>query len=289
MKKGKLGVYVERETGGKMFVDLHVHTTASDGSDSPKEVVYKAKKLGLKAIAITDHDTIGGIKEALQVSGETGVEVLSGIELSTEYQGMEVHVLGYLIDIRDDRLLTYLANSKESRSKRILKIVKKLQKLNFPISFEDVLAEAGDGSIGRPHVAKVLVRKGIVSSIGEAFDQYIGQGRVAFVPREKCTPVDAVNLIRGAGGVAVLAHPGLADIDQYIPYLVKEGLQGIEVYHPQHNQTDVKHYLNISRRWNLLATGGSDYHGKDARGHEALGTATVRYQVVGELYRLARG
>lgn len=271
-----------------MSVDLHVHTTASDGSDSPREVVYKAKKLGLKAIAITDHDTFGGIDEALRAAGDIGMDVLSGIELSTEYEDKEVHILGYLMNIKDESLVSHLEFFRESRVERIKKIVHKLQELNFPLSMKEVLAQAGDGTIGRPHVARVLVQKGVVNSIGEAFDEYIGQGGAAFVPRTKYTPFKAVDLIRRAGGVAVLAHPGLANLDDYIPGLIEKGLQGIEVYHPQHDQADVEHYLNVAKRWDLLVTGGSDYHGRDARGHETLGTATVPYHVVEKMYRLAR-
>lgn len=271
-----------------MSADLHVHTTASDGSTSPRDVVYKAKKLGLEAIAITDHDTFGGVEDALKAARDTGMEVITGIELSTEFENKEVHILGYLMDVNDKSLSSHLDFFKKSRVERIHKIVAKLQELNFPLSMEEVLEQAGNGTVGRPHVARVLVRKGVVNSIGEAFNEYIGHGGVAFVPRTKYTPVKAVNLIRQAGGVPVLAHPGLANLDNYIPELVKKGLQGIEVYHPQHDQADIKHYLRIASRWDLLVTGGSDYHGPDARGHEALGTATVPYAVVEKLYCLAQ-
>jgi hypothetical protein len=270
-----------------MSVDLHVHTTASDGADNPGEVVHKAKKINLRAIAITDHDTFGGLHEALMAAGDTGVEVLPGIELSAEYRGKEVHVLGYLMNVTDSNLARHLDFFKQSREERIMRIVHKLQKLNIPISMPEVLSQAGNGTVGRPHVARVLIKKGVVDSVGEAFEEYIGQGGCAFVPRVKYTPAKVVGLIRRAGGVAVLAHPGLARVDNCIPRLVDEGLQGIEVYHPQHSRIDIEHYLHVARRFRLLVTGGSDYHGRDARGNEALGTATVGYNVVEELYSLA--
>ncbi|MTI82813.1 MAG: PHP domain-containing protein [Firmicutes bacterium] len=270
-----------------MLVDLHVHTTASDGLDNPRDVVCKAKKLNLKAIAITDHDTFGGLQEALQATETVNMEVVTGIELSAEYKGKEVHILGYLMDIMDKDLAYHLSFFKKSRVERVHKIVQKLQQLNLPICKDEVLSQAEYGIIGRPHIARVLINKGVVGSVGEAFDKYIGQDGMAFVPRVKYTPAKAIRLIRNAGGVAVIAHPGLAKLDNYIPRLVEEGLQGIEVYHPQHSQVDIDHYLYMARQYELLVTGGSDYHGPDARGHETLGTATVSYHVVKEIYNLA--
>lgn len=278
-----------------MHVDLHVHTTASDGTDSPREVVYKAEKLNLRAIAITDHDTFYGLDDALKAAGDTGVELVSGIELSTEFQNQEVHILGYLADTRNENLTARLESFRKSRIKRINKIVTKLQALGFPLSMEEVLAQAshrayngtGKGTVGRPHVARVLVQKGIVNSVSQAFDRYIGKGKIAFVPRVKYDPLNAVDLIRQAGGVAVLAHPGLANIDDYIPELITGGLQGIEVYHPQHDWQDTRRYLRLASDYDLLATGGSDYHGPDAGGIESLGTITVDYSVVEEIHRLA--
>lgn len=270
-----------------MYADLHIHTTASDGSDSPREVIYKAVKLGLKAIAITDHDTFGGIQDALHVSREVDLEVLAGIELSTEYQNREIHILGYLMDVEDKTFASHLVSFRKARCNRIGKIVKKLQELNLSLTLNDVYEKAGDGSIGRLHVARVLLGKGIVGSIKEAFDKYIGKGAVAYVPRLKCTPYQAVKLIRSAGGVAVLAHPALVDVEDYIPYLIEAGLQGLEVYHPQHKPFDIEHYLGLTRRFGLIATGGSDYHGGDTKGFEVFGKYTVNYSVVEELRKLA--
>lgn len=270
-----------------MLVDLHVHTTASDGSDSPEEVVIMARKVGLKAIGVTDHDTIGGVAEAIRAGKRLGLEVIEGIELSTEYRGQEVHVLGYLMDLENGILLDHLTRSRKSRLDRIYKMIDKLKQLNLAISISDVLQEAAGDSLGRPHLARVLVRRGVVSSVGEAFEHYLGKGGLAFVPRKKSTPWQAVKIIRQAGGVAVLAHPGLAGIDDCIPSLVEAGLQGIEVYHPQHSKSDIERYKKIADRWALLVTGGSDYHGRGLKGIEALGNIIVSYEVVERLRKMA--
>lgn len=271
-----------------MLADLHVHTTASDGTDSPSRVVSMSAELGLAALAIADHDTLEGVEEAVLAGRRYGVEVLPAIELGTELGGREIHILGYLVDLHDEDFLARLAFFRSARRERAVKMVKKLEMLGFPVTYERVLEIAGGGSVGRPHVARALVEAGVVESREEAFNLYIGNGKPAYEPRFKLSPVEAVRMIRKAGGVAVFAHPGMAGCDAIIPSLVEEGLQGLEVYHPGHDTPVSRHYLKICRQHRLLATGGSDYHGSDHREHSLMGVVTVSYQVVLDLKRLAR-
>lgn len=272
-----------------MLADLHVHTTASDGTDSPSGVVSRSAELGLAALAIADHDTLEGVEEAVEAGHRYGVEILPAIELGTELGGREIHILGYLVDLHDRDFLAQLAFFRRARRDRAVKMVEKLRKLGFPVTYERVLEIAGGGSVGRPHVARALMEKGVVESREEAFNLYIGNGKPAYEPRSKLSPGEAVRLIRKAGGVAVFAHPGMAGCDAIIPSLVEKGLQGLEVYHPGHDALVSRHYLQICREHQLLATGGSDYHGIDHREHSLLGVVTVSYQVVLDMKRLARG
>lgn len=271
-----------------MLADLHVHTTASDGVHSPSTVVSMAAETGLAALAIADHDTLGGVGEAVEAGYRYGLEVLPAIELGAELGGREIHVLGYLVDLQDLEFSSQLDFFRRSRRQRVVKIVEKLRMLGFPITYERVLEIAGGGSVGRPHIARALVEAGAVKSRDEAFNLYLGNGKPAYEPRFKLSPPEAVRMIRRAGGVAVFAHPGLAGCDSFIPSLVQEGLQGLEVYHPGHDSAVSRHYLGICRQYGLLATGGSDYHGGEHRGHTFPGMVTVGYQVVNEIKKLAR-
>lgn len=261
-----------------MTVDLHIHTDASDGTNSPREVVLRARQKGLMAIAITDHDTINGVVPAWTAGRPFSLEVLSGVELSTEYQEREVHILGYLIDLNNHDFLTHLNHLQQYRKERIMRMVDKLRELHIPISREEVL-RAGAGAVGRPHVARVLIEKGIVRSGAQAFEQYIGVKAPAYVPRYKYSPFEAIRLIHKAGGVPVLAHPSPDNSNELIPQLAEEGLQGVEVYYPGRSSW-VKYYLEICRRYNLLCTGGSDYHGPDHTYHGELGSVTVSYSII---------
>lgn len=263
-----------------MPVDLHVHTNASDGTESPRQVVYRAGKVGLQAIAITDHDTLNGIIPALEAGRAVPLEVLPGIELSTEYMDEEVHLLGYLMDLNHGCFLAHLIHLRQDRKERAIKMVNKLRQMGIPITSEQVFSVAGGGAVGRPHVARVLIEMGFVQSIAQAFELYIGRGGPAYVSRFKYSPVQAVRMIRQAGGVPVLAHPGSGNSDALIPQLVDEGLQGLEVYYPGHSSQVVEHYLEFCRYYNLLFTGGSDYHGPEHKNHGSLGTVTVPYSVV---------
>lgn len=271
-----------------MRADLHVHTTASDGTDSPEEVVARAASIGLGLLAIADHDTLEGIQPAVEEGLKRNVEVMPAIELGTEHRGQEIHILGYMIDTCNGRLRSELAFFRDTRTERVTRMVHRLNKLGFSISMPRVLEIAGQGSVGRPHIARAMVEKGFVGSVEEAFDHYLGEGKPGFEPRLKCTPAQAVHIIRLAGGVAVLAHPGLSPDDGLISTLIPEGLQGIEVYHPSHAPEVRNHYLRLCEHYGLVATGGSDYHGKEGKKHNRLGECTVSRRVADRIRDLAR-
>jgi len=271
-----------------MPADLHVHTNASDGTETPQKVVQLAKKAGLEAIAITDHDTLDGLFEALRAGREATVEVIPGVELSTEYNDLDLHILGYFIDFNHQVFLQHLVVLREKRTERAFKIVKKLQHLGIPINFEQVQKTAGNSSLGRPHIARTLMYAGLVHTPAEAFERYIARGRPAYVPRFKYTPEKVVELILEAKGVPVMAHPGLAGCDELIPKLVEAGLKGIEVYYPKHTSQQVEHYLALCAKYDLLPTGGSDYHGFVHKEHSRLASVTVPYLVVQKLKEAAK-
>jgi len=262
---------------------MHVHTTASDGTDSPEEIVARAKMLGLEALAITDHDTLEGIEPAMTAGCLYKIEVIPGIELSTVYGDEEIHVLGYLMDLDCRDFLNKISLFRSLRAGRIEKMVTKLQKLGIPVDIERVMAISGSGSIGRPHLAVAMVEIGAVADIAEAFDKYIGAGCPAYVPRFKVEPVEAVRLILDAGGIPVLAHPGLCNSSVLIPHLVQKGLIGLEAYHPAHSRELSAYYCRLAEDYGLIATGGSDYHGKGYKEGVELGMRTVPYTVLQEM------
>lgn len=263
-----------------MKVDLHVHTNYSDGTDSPDEIVAKAKALGLVAIAITDHDTLEGIKPAVAAGKHHKLEIIPGIELGSFYQGQEVHILGYLIDTDNQEFLAKLSSIRNDRELRMGKMIKKLKDLGVTINLERVRSISGEGSMGRPHLAAALVETGMVKSIAEAFDLYIGHDRPAYVPRTKLTPVEAVRMISSSGGVAVLAHPGLIKSQLPLDELITAGIAGLEAHHPAHNRELASYYDRLAREKGLIATGGSDYHGLGNNTTNNLGLVTVSYRVI---------
>ncbi len=268
--------------------DLHCHTTASDGTFSPRQLVEEALARGLAAIAVTDHDSVEGIEEAARVGAELGITVVEGVEISTDVENGEVHVLGYCVDGRNAGFLAVLEQQRESRMSRVQTMLGKLDLLGVHIEFSDVLASAEEGAaIGRPHVAAAMIRAGHVNSWDEAFARYIGRQAPAYVPRSKVTPHEAVREIVAAGGVPVMAHPGLSNKDHMIPSLVEAGLMGIEAIYPDHTADQRRRYLEMARHYGLIATGGSDCHGPRSRSGVVLGTATVEVEVVDELERLA--
>lgn len=272
--------------------DLHVHTTHSDGRMTPEQVVHYAKKKGLQAIAITDHDIVTAIAEAEKVGKENQIEIVPGVELSTLWEDQEIHILGYFVDIHNPALLKALKKQRQVRELRNQLMVKKLQELGIPITLEEVLERKKHTTrknVGRPHIAEVLIAKGIVHSMEEAFDRYLGRDGLAYITPDRISPMEAVEMIRNSGGISVIAHPGIYHKDHLIPVLVEEGLSGIEVDHPDHTNEDRERYLKIAEKYQLIATAGSDFHGErnGTMYHADLGTCTVSLLQVNKLKQKA--
>lgn len=268
--------------------DLHCHTTASDGLLTPTELICLAAELGLKGIGITDHDTIQGWQEATEAGEKHQIQILKGIELSTEWQGKEVHILGYDLDGSSNSLNDKLRYLRQAREHRMLKILNRLETQGIHISIDEVQQFAQGESIGRPHIAHALMERGYVSSIGEGFDRYIGMGAPAYVPRYKMTPEEGIELVRAAHGVAVLAHPGVHSLEEGIPTWVEVGLQGIEVFHSDHKLEDEKKFRTIAQKYHLLITGGSDFHGEALKPGVKLGGWGVSLDVIQQILDLAQ-
>lgn len=277
------------ESEGTSFeADLHCHTLESDGLLSPSELVQLAAVRGLKSIGITDHDTIQGWEEAEIAGAENKIHILRGIELNTEWQGKEVHILGYEVDRRSNNFNERLRALRKSREFRMVKIINRLAELGILIEVDGVLQHVEGDSIGRPHIAQAMINKGYVHSVKEAFDQYLGIGAKAYVPRNKLTTEEGIRFIREAHGVAVLAHPGKSHVDSGIPDWVRAGLQGIEVMHSDHQLEDEKRYSAIARQYNIISTGGSDFHGEAHKPGIELGLWGVSLKVVHQIQDLAK-
>ncbi|HBX23512.1 MAG TPA: PHP domain-containing protein [Desulfotomaculum sp.] len=242
------------------YYDLHIHTTASDGAYSPKEIVQKAFKLGLKTTAITDHDSIQGVNEAQQTGHELGIRVIAGVELSTKYKGKSIDVLGYNFSLDNKELNNRLASLSEGREGRALRIINKFVDLGMPISLADVKKFSGDGNIGRPHIAKAIVAKGYIKDLQTVFDKFLSDGKPAAIDKIIISPQEGINLIHKAGGIAVIAHPGLIDDDMLVHELMQFDFDGIEVWHRKHTKEDCERYLQIAEEYGLIMTGGSDFH-----------------------------
>ena len=247
-------------------IDLHAHTNRSDGTFTPAEVVRLAAERDLDVVAITDHDTTDGLREAASAGAELDVEVVPGVEFSAEYEGTSVHVLCYWMDPSNEELQAELRRLHDERFRRGELMIEKLQALGFPISFARVREIAGGGNIVRPHVAQAMVEAGVVETEKEAFDRFIGDGGPAHVPKHALDPVDAVGLIRRAGGVCVLAHPGMWGAqtsvpDELIERMAAAGMAGLEVDHPDHAPERREYYRAMAARLGLVPTGGSDCHG----------------------------
>ncbi len=247
-------------------IDLHLHTTHSDGSRTPADVVKLAHGAGVSALAITDHDITTGIPEAMAAGQELGIEIIPGIEISSRHGESELHVLGYFLKWQDPQLNERLMTLRESRHRRNPKIVELLQAAGIDITYDEVRAVAGSDSVGRPHIARVLMDKKVVTSAKEAFDRFLAEGKPAYVPRDLPSPVDAIRWIREAGGLAVLAHPTwvktvegtLTDLARQ---LKEQGLAGVEVHYSTHTPRQTRDYLSLAKTLGLLVTGGSDFHG----------------------------
>ena len=259
-------------------IDLHAHTTASDGSFTPTELVEAAHGLGLRALAVTDHDTLAGLGEARAAAQRVGLDLVAGVELSVEDDGGRFHLLGYGFDPANAALAETLITLRRSRAARNDLMAARMSELGLPVTMDDVRAEAGEDAlvIARPHFARALIKKGIVGSVAEAFDKYLSTGKPLYLPKEVLTPRDAIALIHGAGGVAVMAHPGLVPLDEaaldarVTSLAQKDGLDGIEAYYSQHSQADTDRFLALAARLGLLVTGGSDFHGT-VKPHVPLG------------------
>ncbi len=245
-----------------MRIDLHVHTTASDGTLTPAEVVALAAQKGVRAIAITDHDSVEGVAEALAAAKVLphAPIVVPGVELSAVHQDRDVHILGYFVDHTDEGFLDYLRDLREARMRRAEAIVSALAAAGYTIDMRHVLALSAGAAVGRSHVARVLVEQGLADDVADAFRRLLGRGKPFYVPKDVRSPEDAVRLVRAVGGVPVLAHPGVTGGDEIVPALVAHGLAGIEAYHGEHDEADRERYASIADRLGLIVTGGTDFH-----------------------------
>jgi predicted metal-dependent phosphoesterase TrpH len=257
------------------YIDLHLHTTRSDGSMSPAEIVMHAKYEGLVAIAITDHDTVSGNEEAILEGRRQGIRVIPGIELSISFGQGELHLLGYYMDYQNEELHKCLVEIRSHRKRRNPLIIQKLKNLGFDLNLQEIRRKANNGNVGRPHIAAAMVEANYVSSYKEAFDLYLRKNGPAYVPKEIMTVGEGISLIRRFGGIPVLAHPmtldyrSFRDLRTFITHLAKKGLGGIEVYHPGASTRQIQILENIARQLDLCITGGSDFHGLELNTAEA--------------------
>ena len=272
----------------KALADLHVHSDRSDGLYSPQELVKRAEKIGLEGIALTDHDTLDGLNDFMDAS--TDLQRVPGVEISTEYQGFELHMLGYFVPLEESPIDIRLRTTREFRHTRFPKMIQKLRDLGIEIEDEEIEVILKDvDSPGRPHLARVLIEKGVVKDINEAFARYLASGKPAYVARSKMDSVYAINLIRESGAVPVLAHPLLikeANLKQLLPELKSHGLEGVEVeygYQKPENMDLVESVRKIAKGLGLIATGGSDFHGDD--GHYSLGSVGTSIDTIDLLWK----
>ena len=270
-------------------IDLHLHSCISDGKYTPAEVVSKAAGAGLTVIALTDHDNVDGIAPALEAAKNfPRLKVIPGVEISTEKPDGEVHVLGYFIDYTNPELLATLTLMRDSRQQRAEDMVARLAALGLPVDWQRVQEIAGDGSIGRPHIARAMLEKGYIATIKEAFERYIAWGGPAYVERQKLDPEVAVGLILRAKGLPVLAHPlFINDPEPLIARLKKSGLIGIEAYYGRYTAEAIRKLLSLAEKYDLIATGGSDYHGLDDAAETMMGGADVPMAAAERLIALA--
>jgi 3',5'-nucleoside bisphosphate phosphatase len=244
-------------------IDLHSHTTASDGQHSPAELLALAASAGVTALAVTDHDTVAGLGEAEEAARAHGVELVPGIELSAFVLKREVHILGHFVRPDFEELASFSARLSVEREQRMERMVEQMRRLGFPVTMGNVRAVAGNAQLGRPHLARVLVERGWCLDVKEAFDRFLGAGRSAWVDRFKLDGRDAIRLIHRAGGTATLAHPGSSKVERHeLRMLAKDGLDGLEALHSDHNPSVREKYLKFAREFDLVTTGGSDFHGE---------------------------
>ena len=247
-----------------MISELHAHTTASDGTLTPSELVSRAAHMRVEVLSITDHDSVEGLAEAQNAAGAVGMAFVNGVELSAVHEGRDVHILGYFVDATDVDLLAHLTDLRAARRRRAETIVRELQQAGYAVTLDDVLAFSDGGAVGRSHVARALVASGHAENVTDAFQRLLGRGRPFYVPKDVRSPSDAIDVIRSAGGVPVLAHPGVTGIAHIVPALAGRGLAGIEAFHAEHTPEQREYYARLAEDLGLLVTGGSDYHGPEA-------------------------
>ena len=264
------------------FADLHLHTYFSDGTFSPEELVGHGHRLGFAALALTDHDSVEGCVRMAAACQAAGIDFIPGTELTAEHNDTEIHLLGYCLDTENQTLLTKIARFQTVRQNRIHEMVARLNGLKVPLKVESVFELANCKSPGRPHVARALVKAGLVGNLDEAFERFLKKNRPAWVPKAKMSALEAIELIHQAGGLAVMAHPGLNRTDDVIPVLVEEGLDGIECFHTKHSTVLSERYLEVADKFQLLITGGSDCHGF-SKGKPLIGTVKLPYEHVQKL------
>jgi predicted metal-dependent phosphoesterase TrpH len=259
------------------MIDLHLHTTASDGRCTPADLARRADEAGLRVIAVTDHDTMAGVRETHARAAAYGITVVPGIEITSVLDGKDVHVLGYYLPESGVGLRRLLAAQREERVERAREIAARLARAGAPVDVDALLADASSrgGSVARPQLAAALVAAGHATSIADAFDRLLGEGCCGYVPHRGPEPADVVSAIVAEGGVASLAHPGPTRRDDIIPALVERGLGAIEAYHSAHDAGQQLHYVDVARRYELSVTGGSDYHGEGVRRAEFFGVVTL--------------
>jgi len=261
-------------------VDLHIHTNASDGLLEPADILARIRNAGIETFSVTDHDSVAAVDEMKRRAAIFGLKLVHGVELSAEYEGRELHFLGYFIDHHNKRFLDYLYLFRRRRSQRAEEMLIRLAKLGIEISIERVAELARNGPVGRPHIADAMVEKNIVASRDEAFDKYLHDNSSVYVEKYRITPDEVIDLIHSIGGTAILAHPGLSKAtDQVITSLIDKGLDGIEVIHPRHSPEEQKHYIDLAEKLGILISGGSDFHG-DPDKDEKLGEHVIDLSVV---------
>jgi predicted metal-dependent phosphoesterase TrpH len=266
-------------------IDLHIHSTASDGTLTPSEVVRLALARDLRVIALTDHDTVGGVVEAQVAAAKTEIEVIAGVEINAEGDGTSLHMLGFYVDPQNPFLDEKLRTLRDARLFRARKMLKRLGEMGMPLDWEEVQALAGGESVGRPHVARAMLDQGYVATVKEAFDRFIGPEGPAHIPRLRLSPAETIQVIVEAGGVPVLAHPAHSgpSVVERISEFVGCGLRGLEVYYPRHSRGEIEMLLGMCREHGLIATGGTDFHGPDSEEGVPLGSIYVPMACVEKL------
>jgi predicted metal-dependent phosphoesterase TrpH len=272
-------------------IDLHMHTTASDGRCTPEELVRRAHEAGIRTMSVTDHDTMAGFAAATRAAEPLGMTVVPGIEITSVHRGKDVHVLAYFLSESAPGLQELLSGQRQQRVDRAIEIANRLARLGAPIEvqpFIDAASAPGGKAIARPQIAQALIVAGHVGSVAEAFDKYLGEDSPAYVPHSGATPAEVIALVAAGGGVASLAHPGYRPQDDIIPGLIDAGMAAIEVFHSSHDAVAQVHYLDLAKRHDLLVTGGSDYHGEGTRRAEFFGVVNLPQEHFAALLAHAR-